>query len=217
MARKNYIGFVCALGIAAGAVSARADVSDNFSTDADGWTHVGDSVTAPAFSSTGGNPGGFISVSDLANGVGDFFVAPAKYLGNDSAFAGGTLSWDILLSDSADGVDPDIVLQGSTESLVYAFPSNNLPKAGPWISTTATLSISDPNWHLNTATGSAPTASDFTSVLSNVSALEILADYRLGTETDGIDNVALRAAVPEPASIGLLGFGAAALVMRRRR
>jgi hypothetical protein len=186
----------------------RADVSDTFSTDNGGWGHVGDSTTPPTFNATGGNPGGYISIFDLAEGSGDFMVAPAKYLGNQSGALNQTLQFDILLSDAPTGQSDDVVFSNGTTNLAYLF--NPQPGAGSWIHETLTLNTSDPNWHLGTNLGPAPAQSDFQNVLSSLTLLEILADYHAGSETVGLDNVVLHT-VPEPSSLALLVIAALAL------
>jgi hypothetical protein len=217
--KKSSLGLVFVLGLLAGGVGARADVSDTFSVDGAGWTHIGDNTNPPAYNVTGGNPGGYISIADPATGSDDYFVAPSKYLGNDSAYAGGTMSWDILLSTNANTFDYDLILVGNGEELDYAYPLANLPTAGSWITTTVTLAPGDPNWRVNEIFGDDPTMADFANVLSNLSELHILSDYAFGPETDGLDNVVLHAsaATPEPASLGLLGIGAALFLVFRRR
>jgi hypothetical protein len=205
---------VCAAGLCGRA--AGADVKDTFDTDNGGWTHVGDSTTPPTFNATGGNPGGYISIFDLAQGAGDFFVAPAKYLGNQSGAVNQTLALDLLLSDAPTGTSSDVVLSNGTTSLVYVFSPQ--PTAGSWNHEVLTFNTSDPNWHVGTPSGPAPVMSDFQNVLSSLTTLEILGDYHAGTETVGLDNVDLHVVpVPEP---GCLGYAAALLVagfVRRRR
>jgi hypothetical protein len=205
---------VCATGLCGRA--AGGDVTDTFDSNNGGWTHVGDSTTPPTFNATGGNPGGYISIFDLAQGQGDFFVAPAKYLGNQSGALNQTLALDLLLSDAPSGASSDVFLTNGTTSLVYVFSPQ--PTAGSWNHEVLTFNTSDPNWHLGTPTGAAPAMSDFQNVLSSLTALQILGDYHAGTETVGLDNVDLHIApVPEP---GCLSYAAALLVapfLRRRR
>src|SRR5690242_13298357 len=97
--RGSCFAVAAALATVGFSAAARANVSDDFSASANGWTHVGDTTTPPTFNATGGNPGGYISINDVAAGQGDFFVAPAAYLGNDSAYVNGNISLDLLLSN----------------------------------------------------------------------------------------------------------------------
>jgi hypothetical protein len=195
---------------------ASADVSDSFSTDNGGWTRIGDNTIAPAFHATGGNPGGYVTIDDPANGIGDFFVAPAKYLGNQSGALNQTLSFDLLLSNAADTPNPNVALSNGTTTLLYVFPT--LPTTtGQWIHESMTVGTSDPNWHVGAINGPAPSQSDFENVLGGLTAFEILGDLRAGPETVGLDNVTLVVQAPEPASLGLLGLASVAFVSRRRR
>ena len=208
---------LCAVGIVTilPAGLAGANVTDSFSADNGGWTRVGDNTIAPAFHATGGNPGGYVSIDDPANGTGDFFVAPAKYLGNQSAALNQTLSFDLLLTNAADATSPDVVLSNGPTTLVYVYPT--LPNTtGSWIHQTVTLGTADPNWHLAAINGAAPSQSDFQNVLGSLSVLEILGDYRSGTETVGLDNVTLVQA-PEPACVAPLALWAVGLWARRGR
>ena len=194
--------------------SASADITDTFSTDSANWQHVGDNTTPPTYNATGGNPGGYISITDPANGTADYFVAPAKYLGNQSGSIGKTLSFDIHLSNATDYQTDDVDLSNGGTTLAYLF-SPQITTTNTWVPETLTLAPSDPNWHLGSSTGPAPSLSDFQSVLSSLTTFKILADYHSGTETVGLDNVVLQ--TPEPATLGLLAGPMLLLLSRRQR
>jgi Laminin B (Domain IV)/PEP-CTERM motif len=181
----------------------RADISDTFPTDNAGWGHIGDSTTPPAWNATGGNPDGYISVTDLGAGADEYFVAPSKYLGNQSSALNQSLSFDLLLSVANSGPDNDVILSNGSTTLSYLFSPP--PLAGGWTHESLILNTSDPHWHLGTIAGPAPSQSDFQNVLSSLTELEILADYGNGAETVGLDNVALHT-VPEPSSLALLAI-----------
>jgi hypothetical protein len=213
--RSGLTWVLCAAVVSVLPGLARADVSDSFSTDNGNWTHTGDTVTPPAFHATGGNPGGYITIDDSANGTGDFFIAPARYLGNQSSALNQTLSFDLLLSNAADGASSDVALSNGPTTLVYVFPT--LPTTtGSWIHESMTVGTSDPNWHLSSPAGAAPTLNDFQNVLGSLTVFEVLGDYRAGPETVGLDNVTLVQA-PEPACLTLLAFSGVGLCARRRR
>ena len=63
--------------------------TSTFDTGIDGWGLSGDSTTtAPTFIATGGNPGGYIHGIDQVDGGTWYFVAPSKFLGDDTAAYG---------------------------------------------------------------------------------------------------------------------------------
>ena len=81
-------------------VASATQIVSTFDADPDGWTSSsGGSMT---FATTGGNPGGFLRQLDLDNT--DMFVsAPAKFLGDKSAFAGGSVLFDGIELDAGPG------------------------------------------------------------------------------------------------------------------
>jgi hypothetical protein len=90
-----------ALTALVGPVSA-ASVSSTFDTDAEGWgvgnirsnfSTAPDPSNPPTYNATGGNPGCYISTTDTEDIVA--FLAPGKFLGDDSAFLGGKLTFDL--------------------------------------------------------------------------------------------------------------------------
>src|SRR6187397_2155721 len=84
------------------AISAQAQITSTFDTDADGWTFLNSTTpVTPIHSATGGNPGGFISVTYSANVsfATQNWIAPAKFLGNHLIRSFGmNLSFDIQQS-----------------------------------------------------------------------------------------------------------------------
>src|SRR5262245_55269641 len=80
-------------------VTARGSIVSTFDLDADGWTHSpgGDPLSTVAWSATGGNPGGSLTLQDQAAGNNDYWRAPAKFLGNFSSSYGLTFSFDVKI------------------------------------------------------------------------------------------------------------------------
>jgi hypothetical protein len=185
-------------------VASAAEISSTFDTDLDGWTSsAGGTMT---FGATGGNPGGFLHHADADNT--DMFVsAPAKFLGDRSAFVGGTVSFDGI---AADGVTGDYspygivkLRSGGAEVFADLAPANN-PTA-TWSTFSAPLSAA--------TFGTDPAT--FAAILGNLTAIEVLTESRVGiVETVGFDNFRLSTPVPEPTTIAMLA--AISLLIRRR-
>src|SRR4051812_50196857 len=85
--------------LVAGAGPAQAGViaSSTFDANDDGWiaNELGGSNNTLTYHATGGNPGGYLNALDIEDGRTWSWVAPAKFLGNDSAAYGGTLTFDL--------------------------------------------------------------------------------------------------------------------------
>src|SRR5262245_7449754 len=176
--------------IALARVASAAQIVSTFDTDLDGWTSSsGGSMT---FATTGGNPGGFLRDLDLDNT--DMFVsAPAKFLGDKSAFAGGSVSFDGIELDTGPGdyqpYGTVTLRSGATSVQADLVPLGNPTNA--W----GTFSIP-----LDATTfGAAP--GTFASVLANLTAVEVLTESKVGlVETVGFDNFTLATPAPEPTS-----------------
>lgn len=190
-----------------------AAATSTFDLDAEGWTAAGDIEGPLTWLDGGGNPGGHVQIDDLTIGGVTFFVAPAKFLGNQSAAAGSLLRFDLkqVYPGGANQFnDEDVILRGSGLTLVYNTASN--PTNGAWTSYAVPLSAA--GWKLNTLNGAAATEGQFAAVLSNLTGLTIRAEYQTGPDVGHLDNVAL---VPEPGAWALLlaGLGVVGGLARR--
>jgi len=90
-----------------------------FEADTEGWS-VARNTAQPVFEPTGGNPGGHLSVIDDTIGIVLRWVAPAKFLGSQSAAYNGRLSYDLRLPGSAPVASPTqaVRLRGGGLSLL---------------------------------------------------------------------------------------------------
>ena len=189
------------IALAATSVSA-AVIQSTFDTDLDGWTQ--DPAPGPgatlSWSSTGGNPGGY-----LRRGLGDgggvsVLVAPSKFLGNRSAWNGGTFQWDGELisgnvgqtyNDGGSLAQPDygtIRIDGgglfATIDIVPGAPPNS------WTNFSTPL----------TATAFGVSAATWSTILSNVTAIKFSIEAIYGSEEEGIDNIRM---VPPPPRLSI--------------
>ena len=121
---------------------------------------------------------------------------------------------------AADQFDaPDVILTGAGLTLAFDLASN--PANGSW--TSYAVPLTSTGWHLGTLAGAAPTAAQFLGVLSNLTALQIRAEYQTGADTGSLDNVFLATAVagpipePETYALMLLGLGSVLAAAGRRR
>lgn len=204
-ARLSLLAFLLA------AILPAASIQSSFSSNSEGWTVTNDGGDTTVVYNAGiGNPPGSISRTDQTNGY-MHFSAPAAFLGNQSAFAGGVLVYDMLqTTTSADSSwFYRTVLAGSGLFLLYT--QEQAPDNTNW--RTMLTPLSSDGWivipTLEDFAGAAATPLQFANVLSNVTGLYITGDLISGTgDLAYLDNVNLTT-TPEPGSFGIL---AAALV-----
>jgi hypothetical protein len=195
-------------------------VISTFDADADGWSAVdlfGGSYAnagtpfAVTYQGAGGNGGGYIEATDPSVGS-FFFEAPAKFLGNQSAFYGESLRFDLKVDLGAatvweEGVE--VILAGA--GLVLLRDIGIVPPTS-W--QTFSFNLDETGW--TKEGGGAPTPAEFQSVLGNLQQLRILGEYGNGVyETTGLDNICL---VPELDGTGVLAaLGLVGLALARAR
>ncbi len=157
-------------------------VTSTFDADSDGWTMVGD-VASDGWMATGGDPGGYFQWVDAVTGGEGLYNAPAKFLGDKSAFYGGSITYD--LQDTGNNLTgADIVLAGGGLTLYYG--DAGTPGITPaWGTLSASLTAT--GWTTDGTT--AATAQQMQTVLANLTSLEIRAEYVNGAESGGLDNV----------------------------
>ena len=187
------------------------NIVSTFDTDADGWTaellsstnHNNPPINkgpAPLYDYTsGGNPGGYIGSFDIDDVTEPHFVAPAKYLGNKSAYFGGVISFDI--KDNlypTEGNYDEVELIGNGHTLFYDnWSPNFIPyPANTWTNWVIPLAPA-PGWRLDSYDTNAPlaTAADFLLVLSNLQELNVSIDLASGDDYGCMDNFRLAPAV----------------------
>ena len=221
---------------------AAADTISTFTSTDEGWNSEGflnvsgepnfslpSTLSGVTYNATGGNPGGYISKQD-PDGNWQYFVAPAAFLGDQSAAIGNDLTFDELIINTfgqpaLNPQGPLVALTNGTLTLVYGGGGATPPISGSaWNSLSVPLAAG--SWTVSTPTGSVATAAQFNSVLSDLTGLYILSDFWSGSgsngEIVGLDNVKLPTAVPntvpEPGTAALLSLtGLALLALGSRR
>lgn len=174
-----------------------ARIDSTFDTGIDGWSFVAD-VKEFLWVETGGNPGGYIEAVDYAYGDVWYFVAPEKFLGDKSAYTGGTLDFDLKQSTTDSQFnDGDVIISGGGKTLVLNTAEN---PGVDWTHYSVTLDT-DSDWRLDTLNGTVATQADIDAVLADISGLQIRGEYVTGSDTGGLDNVLL---APEAAPVRVL-------------
>jgi hypothetical protein len=177
------VPFLVACGGGASGIGSSAIHSD-FATDAEGWQIVGFDTDDSVYTMTaGGTPEAAtwdpskqaIERMETFYGEGDYFSAPAKFLGDLSSHAGGTLRFSILESDTSEPFTAAlVVLQTSTGT--RTFPSDVEPTLNVWTPYSVPL---DDSW-----TGGA-------AALSNVTGFYIRGEFSSAIESSWLDSVEL--------------------------
>ncbi len=177
---------------------------------------------AVTWSASGGNPGGTINEADQDSGW-QYFTASSAFLGNESAALGGTLTFDLLRTDSNTAFPsqtaPPLAITDGATVLVFAPSSLTFPSRANWTSYTLTLTTAGGGVFVTSETGPAATPAQLSSVLSNLTGLYILSDWYTGIgDSYNLDNVELSSPskTPEPASWVLLLAGGLALLFFRK-
>lgn len=198
MLRRSSPGLVV-LSLLVASAHAGPPVLSTFDRGAEGWTIkdlncsnyaqiVGGGTIAHL--AAGGATGGFIRSTDPSGNCYSY-DAPAAYLGDRSAYAGGSIRWSIR-TNVADWLPGSVfILIGGGLTLVSDVPQ---PTTGSWLRYGVVLEPA--SFRLNSANGPAVTPAQFASALANVTAIRISAEFgsEAGEETVDLDSTILRGA-----------------------
>ena len=190
-----------------------AAIITDFDSGVEGWTSNYPSEIS--WSSTGGNPNGYIRFSDVSGGAA-YIYAPSQYLGDWSSIDGtGYISFDHTILNI--GVNPtyypyQIVISGpgGEAEWVGATPSQTTP----W--QTINAPIVETEWTVSSGSWSELLldVSNFAIRIELISNAEPTGPE--GLDIAGIDNVQL-SAIPIPGAFWLLGSGLLGLVGIRKK
>ena len=190
--------------------------SSTFDADAERWSIFAVepdgsiSGTYPVYwSASGGLPGGLIYSPDVGSSTSAYsFAAPSEYLGDKTAYVGGTFSFDIKNSfANYNGGESfyNTFIKGAGVTLTHKGPYPRI--ANSWQHAEAQLNaaswtqiIDESNWN------GVVTPEMFSTVMANLEGIYIYADWGWGADTAYLDNVSL-SLVPEPISMLLFGTG----------
>lgn len=202
---------VILLAAVAFAAEAHADVVSRFDVDNEGWFAADVSTTDLSILSSQAATwsAGHIGATEFGS---QLFVlaAPAKFLGDKSAFYGGSVTY--RLSDTVrDGIGyPNLLLRGNGFAMAYVTP----PPAAA--GTNYTIPLTEAGW---IGLDQQPvTKTQFQNALANLDRFGINADWRtFSQDSVTLDDVVVANPVPEPATLAALGLGVVGVIRRRRR
>jgi Tol biopolymer transport system component len=170
----------CGIGISSSPVS--AVMESTFDTGDEGWWIYGDGTNLTHHTS-GGNPGGFISVDDQALDETWWFVSPETWAGDWTSYEGGVISFDLKLISG----DPsnyyssfDVIIDTEDIGHYAAWSSGINPQPGIW--THFEVQLSESNFEI---TGD----KTWDEIMSNVTWLLIRGEHISGPDTEGVDNI----------------------------
>ena len=184
--------------------------TSTFTAGTEGWSAMGDVQGSLTWSATGGNPTGYVFIDDLTTGGVTYFVAPSSFLGDVRGAYGTSLTFDLRqVYPGAPNQfnDEDVLLQGAGLTLAYDLTTN--PANGSWTSYSVPLLAA--GWRVGSLSGPIATADQLQSVLSNLTALRVRAEYQSGADVGSLDNVSM---VPEPGALTLFAAGGALMLLR---
>lgn len=214
--KKTVAAFLLAWGSGA-AMAGPAPVVSDFGSGDEGWATV--NLLGVPFALPDPLPvvaeTGFISTRDTHSW--NVFSAPGKFLGDKTAFAGGTLSLDLADSLSDPGSPWPVAIISDGVTALAAFPFATPGTAFTHFS----FALTESAWRaFNPFTLSlAPvSAAQFSAVLGGLQGIYVNADFKTGgNDYARLDNVRLAAPVPEPETYVLMVAGLGALAALRRR
>lgn len=170
------------------------EITSTFERTIEGWRVQGDaqgSSSFPNYLEEGGNPGGHLEAVDDVEGGVWYWAAPAQFVGEKSAYAGGELSFDLYQSTRSSQFNAqDVIIEGPETSLSYDVGGTETHPDTDWTSYSVPLEVAD-GWTTGSTSGEAATEAQFESVLADLQGLAIRGEYVTGADTGYLDNPTL--------------------------
>jgi hypothetical protein len=162
-----------------------AQIITTFDSDEEGWMITGDNDFGWG-GPTGGNPGGYLNVADLATGARNWAVPPSTHLGDWSAFTSAdSIAYEVYWYNTEAGTvsPPNYVFEisGPGGSAAALNGTSNYPPQYTW--TRFVVSLDPADWTLISGT--------WAGIMQNVTSLRLNAEYWYGDEEVRIDNISL--------------------------
>ena len=171
-------------------------VESTFDSDLEGWTRndapsalpgtsVGNAISSIAFTSSGGNPGGYARLADRGAAEKEYFVAPASFSRNYLALGEPRFVFDIARITGSDFHDyfVDVRVFSTDGAFRWTAPTPPPAVSGGWF--TYSASIKKDRWFRFAGTAT------FEEVLSDVQRVEVLATYNVTGGSAGLGNFRL--------------------------
>lgn len=176
--------------------------ASDFASGDDGWRVVNAQglSNVPDHETNEGNPAPSISARDNVSGHTTNFVAPDKFLGDMSAFYGGTLNYDLMQEYSKDTNQfsaPDVRLRSGGTTLKYDHGGTSTHpgggSSGVWTSYTVRLDESAA-WKVKNQGGddTPATESQIQAVLGDLHDIRIRGEFNVKVDWGYLDNVEIR-------------------------
>jgi hypothetical protein len=176
-------------------------VVSTFETGTEGWSVF--NAVAHSQQPTGGNPGGYLHV-DNSEGQICVIEAPLAFLGNRSAYIGGTLAFDGRMLGTGGtpwnsfGNYGRVTLFNGGLSISADLMVELEPTTASW--TTYSMPLVHTSW-------SPVNQTTFDTVLGNLTTLRLSVEALFGPEVQGIDNIRLVPPVPAASCTVRIGNG----------
>ncbi|MBI5150868.1 MAG: PEP-CTERM sorting domain-containing protein [Candidatus Omnitrophica bacterium] len=180
-------------------------IISTFDVDDEGWTASGAAVMHEG---VGGNPGGFLSITDNADDTAAA-IPPSKFRGNLLEFDRGLFSYDFIVLEPTTPLTSvgsgfgRIQMNGGGSNATFSYIDPPIPSTQFW--KTYHVPLTAEAWNT--------TQENWGKVLSDVNHLDIIIQ---AGNTVGLDNFKV-APVPEPATLSLLGLGLFGLMIKKRK